>query len=158
MTNRAFSIGARNVYGGKCALRIAKVAAKFQGIGEIFFVGCRTDAMIHGQLGIHILERLTVVHTWRFAIGTGARPLQTAAKMRDFSEFLCFKRITKNGCGKVKLSRPTFIFPFPNDTPPRARRRFVHLRRQPFSCAAAIQIRPRCGPPIPLHRPKRAAG
>ena len=59
---RSFAIGAGHMNGFKFPLRVAQVVAQRNGIVQVFFHRCRTNAAKQRQAGVQILERFGIIH------------------------------------------------------------------------------------------------
>lgn len=62
MAGGSFAIGAGNMYGFECMLRVAQFVAQTNGIGKIFFKRRCANTTEHGQFGKKIIDGLLVVH------------------------------------------------------------------------------------------------
>ena len=66
MGHRAFAVGAGHVDGTETALGMAEVLHKADGVGDVGFVGCLPDAMVHGQGVEEVVEGFGVGHRKTF--------------------------------------------------------------------------------------------
>ena len=55
MTDRTFSVGTGNMNAFERMLGVAELLTKFDRIGEVFFVSCRTDPAEQGQAGKEVI-------------------------------------------------------------------------------------------------------
>ena len=56
MRRRAFPIRTCDVYGFELLVWIAECFAEGGDVAKVFFYGCRTYALIHGELGVEVVK------------------------------------------------------------------------------------------------------
>ena len=87
MTRGALAVSSGDMYGSKLILGVAKVLAKFPGVGEIFFYSSCADPAKHRKAGKEVFDCLLVVHIFSDAKAKTAMPwYQTMALLTSYKE------------------------------------------------------------------------